>query len=125
MHRYIAFKRKLPFHAGYIRQSEFEYTMKTLVKIAQAKEFHATLKCLLLSKHSSISKSLACFSPFVDNDGIIRVGGRLRNSNATENFKHPMLLPKLSIITTLVIRHYHINHFHAGPQIVSSLITIY
>lgn len=107
VHRYIAFKRKLPFYVGYIRHSELESSLKTLVKITQAQEFHATLRSLLLSNNSSISKSLARLSPFVDTDGIIRVGERLRNSNATDDFKHPMLLPKSSIITALIIRHYH------------------
>lgn len=122
MRRYIAFKRHFPFHAGYIRRSELEDSIKTLVKITQANDFHATFKCLLSENHSSISKSIARLSPFLDADGIIRVGGRLRNSNATEDFKHPMLLSKASILTTLVIRHYHINYFHAGPQLVSSLV---
>lgn len=54
--------------------------------------------------------------PFLDEKGILRVGGRLTNSPLNFDQKHPVLLPKCHIITDLIIRSYHVKNYHAGIQ---------
>ncbi|GIX67562.1 reverse transcriptase [Caerostris darwini] len=61
-------------------------------------------------------------NPFLDNSGILRVGGRLRHINIAYGHKHPILLPKGHILTDLIVRHYHEILLHAGPQLVQSSI---
>lgn len=76
-----------------------------------------------LSSQTKIScRSIARLVPFIDNQCIIRVGGRLRNSERTFKQKHPMLLPKNAVLTTLLIRHFHFTFKHAGQHLISSLI---
>jgi hypothetical protein len=120
--RFIARGRQLPAYSGYIRQSELEDALKVLVKITQSQNFYSFILSLSSYKTTAIPASLARLSPFIDSDGIIRVGGRLRHANANENLKHPILLPKSCVLTTLLVHHFHINYLHAGPQLVSSLI---
>ncbi|XP_070537443.1 uncharacterized protein [Ptychodera flava] len=45
--------------------------------------------------------------PYLDKDGIVRVGGRIRRANLPREITHPVLLPKQEHITKLVISHYH------------------
>ncbi len=52
--------------------------------------------------------------PFIDEHGIIRVGGRIRRADVTFEEKHPVILPKNSHVTTLIIRHYHETVQHQG-----------
>ena len=49
-------------------------------------------------------------------DGIIRVGGRLRNSPLSDEIKHPILLPKDSNFTKLIIDFYHESNGHMGAH---------
>ena len=56
-----------------------------------------------LDRRSKISR----LDPFLDNDGIIHVGGRLDNCFINSNCKHPILLPKTRKLTTLIIQHHH------------------
>ena len=51
--------------------------------------------------------------PFLDK-GILRVGGRLRRADLPYETKHPIILPRKSPITTLLIRHVHKRLGHAG-----------
>ena len=51
--------------------------------------------------------------PFLDN-GVLRVGGRLRRADLPFETKHPVILPKKSHVTTLLIRHAHKRLGHAG-----------
>ena len=43
----------------------------------------------------------------LDSRGLIRVGGRLQRSELPYEAQHPLLLPKNSPVTKLIIRHYH------------------
>ena len=54
--------------------------------------------------------------PYLDADGILQVGGRLRRANMSENVKHPIILPRKSHITELIIQDcYHaIKHQGSG-----------
>ena len=60
--------------------------------------------------------------PFVDLDGIVRVGGRLRRAQLEYGEKHPALLPKNHHIASLVVRHYHNEVHHQGRQITHGAI---
>lgn len=59
-----------------------------------------------------ITSSLYRLDPFVDKQGLIRVGGRLRNSNLPVEIKHPIIIPRNSHITTLLVRQYHHGKQH-------------
>lgn len=63
---------------------------------------------------------MARLTPFVDDEGFMRVGGRLRYSDASDNFKFPILLPKSYMLSTFIISHYHLQHLHGSPQLVAS-----
>ncbi|GFU68160.1 DUF5641 domain-containing protein [Trichonephila clavipes] len=58
--------------------------------------------------------------PFIDEHGLVRVGGRLQNSQLPFNSKHPIILPSQHSISELLIKEQHIAHLHAGPTFVSS-----
>ncbi len=46
-------------------------------------------------------------TPFIGQDGMLRVEGRLRQSQLPEEVKHPTLLPKAHHITKLILEHLH------------------
>ncbi|GFQ90350.1 uncharacterized protein TNCT_481091 [Trichonephila clavata] len=53
------------------------------------------------------SKSiLSALCPFIDKDGLIRVGGRLRNSTLQYSAKHPIILPNQHEICNLIVNMY-------------------
>ena len=53
-------------------------------------------------------------SPYVDDSGVIRVGGRLSRMSDSIQFKNPIILLKNSNFSTLVIRHSHLLTGHGG-----------
>ena len=52
--------------------------------------------------------------PFIDDDGIIRVGGRITNSTLPWKLKHPVIMPKKHPVSILIIRHFHQKIHHGG-----------
>ncbi|XP_055714836.1 uncharacterized protein LOC129808954 [Phlebotomus papatasi] len=61
--------------------------------------------------------SIRQLTPFLDEYGIIRVGGRLSKSAEMYDVRHPMLLPKCHLATIVAI-HVHNKNMHAGPQLL-------
>jgi hypothetical protein len=55
-------------------------------------------------------------------DGILRVGGRLKNAPIPRESKHPIIVPKNNHISNLIVRYYHQISAHAGREHVLSLL---
>ena len=58
--------------------------------------------------------TLCRLDPYVDQKGVICVGGRIRKADVAVEQKHPVILPRSGHITKLVIREFHEKTQHAG-----------
>ncbi|GFT26854.1 integrase catalytic domain-containing protein [Trichonephila clavipes] len=65
---------------------------------------------------------LRSLHPFIDEHGLVRVGGRLQNSQLQFNSKHPIILPSQHSISELLIKEQHIAHLHAGPTLLAHVL---
>ncbi|GFX25927.1 uncharacterized protein TNCV_2899521 [Trichonephila clavipes] len=68
---------------------------------------------LSAGKQLPSTNKLIPLTPFYDDSGIIRVGGRLKNSILADSQKHPILLPKTDHVVNLIISDYHLKLLHA------------
>lgn len=57
---------------------------------------------------------------FVDEQGLLRVGGRLLNANISYDEQNPVILGTSTPLALLIIRDAHERVFHAGPQHTSA-----
>eukprot|EP00057_Strongylocentrotus_purpuratus_P004676 XP_003729220.2 PREDICTED: uncharacterized protein LOC100890809 [Strongylocentrotus purpuratus] len=64
-------------------------------------------------RHCKTTSRLHHLDPFIDNDGILRVGGRLRGSDLSFESKHPAILPQTHL-TKLIVSHCHTDVAHGG-----------
>ena len=71
-----------------------------------------------ISRQSSLLK----LDPFVDEQGLIRVGGRLENSTLPFEVKQPIVLPRSSQVTNLIIDHFHKKVTHQGKGMTMNKI---
>ena len=63
-----------------------------------------------LRKTSSLYK----LDPFLDQDGLISVGGRIRRADVPGDVKHPLIIPRKGHLTGLLIKHHHLKVNHIG-----------
>lgn len=91
---------------------ELNRACTSLVKCQQSVSFASEIA--LLSKGKSVPRQLLSLTPFLDTQGVMRVGGRLSNSTLEFDARHPMLLPKDSALSTLICRYYHACTAHSG-----------
>jgi hypothetical protein len=101
---------------GLLTLKEIQDAAIYLIKMTQFQHFYLELQALRKTKEVPLKSSLKSFSPFLDNSGVIRVGGRLKNSHLNYDRRHPILLPKDSRLTSLIMLEFHITSLHSGPQ---------
>ena len=95
---------------------EIEITSWILVKMAQEAMYTVEISAILLGNPVNVSSSILNLSPFLDDHGILRVGGRLGRAKLAYDTKHPIILPRHHQLTRLIILHYHWIWWHASSE---------
>ena len=83
---------------------------------AQADEFPAELDALRRKVALSRRSRLLPLSPYLDADGLIRVGGRLRHAKVEHESRHQVVLSPDHHVTRLIITDRHRRLAHSGPD---------
>lgn len=121
--RFIAnCKSRVHRQSGHLTVSELNKAMTTLIRIAQKQCFSQELKDLQNNKPLKSNGCLIGLAPFLDDDGIIRVGGRIQLSEFSFEKKHPAILSAKHPLSVLVFSFEHVRLLHAGPQLLLSSI---
>uniref|UniRef100_A0A182KH50 Integrase zinc-binding domain-containing protein n=1 Tax=Anopheles christyi TaxID=43041 RepID=A0A182KH50_9DIPT len=105
-----------------ITPEDMEAANTVLCRLAQQDAFSTELE--LLQKGNDVPKQspLRTLNPFLDQQGIIRVGGRLRLSQLPYQAKHPVLLPKKHPFAQLICRYHHEELRHGGGRLLLSRV---
>nr|CAI5835987.1 unnamed protein product [Callosobruchus analis] len=117
---YIMRFRYLKSMAGTCKGSltvvELNRALLCLVKLAQMSSFWEERRNLIKGTGLNPKSRLLNLSPFLDEHGVIRVGGRLKNSNYRFEKVHPTLLCSKHPLAVLIVKFEHQISYHAGPQ---------
>jgi hypothetical protein len=105
-------RKKTPKSYGHLRVSELKEAEATIIQNVQETEF------LRVDPKSRI----ASLSPILDEKGLLRVGGRPRHATISYDKKHPILLPRHSRLTEMIIINKHRELQHAGPQLLLAVL---
>ena len=92
--------------------------MRWLVS-AQGLDFLEEISALRNNVQLTSSRSLP-FYPFLDQDGLLRVGGRQKLSRRQYQSRHPIILSGKSKLTKMLIQAEHLRLLHAGPTFVAA-----
>lgn len=96
-----------PKHAkrrGPLSACEIHDALNIWITAVQHRHFEADIKKLQRNGPTANVSHLQSLRPFLDDDGLLRVGGRLQHSDLPTNEKHPNIMPDKSHLTTLLIR---------------------
>ena len=88
-----------------------------LVKQVQRSCFPREIQLLENGKALPESSPVADLSPFLDDQGVLCVGGRLRNSSLPQTVKHPYLLPQKHPVSNSLVMQVHRISKHQGSHI--------
>ncbi|XP_055909030.1 uncharacterized protein LOC129943530 [Eupeodes corollae] len=107
---------------GTLKVEELDLSLIRLVRLVQTECFPSDLQALLKKGAVSNKSQLVGLAPFLDNDKVLRVGGRLQRSALSFNEKHPMILPRDHHLTNLIISYGHQTTLHGGMRLTASFL---
>ena len=88
------------------------------MKYLQRKHYIDKLQELRYGEPLKQNNKLASLDPFVDDNGVIRVGERLASAPIACGSKLQILVPRASAVASLSISHFHCVSGHAGRNYV-------
>ncbi|XP_062603957.1 uncharacterized protein LOC134265758 [Saccostrea cucullata] len=88
-----------------------------IVKETQRNFYPEDLDALRRKCQINKNSNIIPLNPFLDCDGTIRVGGRLKNAYLRQNELHPIILPGRSYVAKLIVMSCHEKVFHQGRHI--------
>lgn len=101
---------------GPLTASEIRRAREALIRRAQSLVYHDEIADLLagdpLHKNSSIIK----LAPYLNDRGMLCVGGRLGRADLPMDTRHPVLLPSRQKITRLILRDLHHSLCHVSAE---------
>ncbi|XP_018404107.1 PREDICTED: uncharacterized protein LOC108780791 [Cyphomyrmex costatus] len=119
LHWLQASNKKLPvFVAHRIGDIQETTSVESWKHVGSAENpaFDKDIKNLRSKGVVSSRSNLKQLNPFIDEENLIRVGGRLQRSHLQSDVKHPYLLHQRSHLTRLIVEHEHQRLMHAGME---------
>lgn len=100
------------------QQAALKFWVRHSQHIYYAKEISQIKKGELLKSQSSIHK----LTPWLDEDMLLRITGRIKMAELPHNSKHQIIIPPQSRLATHLVRQSHVKCLHGGPQLVMTEI---
>ena len=95
-----------------------------LLNRSQRRSFTQELHGLTLTPPEPIpaTNRLIHLRPFLGNEGLLRIGGRLKHSDLPYKQKHPILLSARDPLTRVIFLSKHLTMSHCGPTLLLSSV---
>ena len=89
-----------------------------MIKTVHSEVYHEQIQSLRQQPLKNILPKSGIYhlDPFLDDNGVFRVGGRLRHADEMFEEKHPAILPRGAHLAKLAIIHCHSLLHHQGRQ---------
>lgn len=100
---------------GLLQSKDIDQSLNITIRSVQKDCFSKEYESLIKNKCISNKSKILSLNPFL-YDGLIRVGGRLQNSDIPFNCKHQIILPRNHILTQRILQHEHERLLHCGVQ---------
>ncbi|GBN74844.1 hypothetical protein AVEN_232280-1 [Araneus ventricosus] len=120
--RFVNKLRKLPTEVGPCSAAELLEAEQDWIKFEQNLVYSSELERIKSGKQISKNSSLYKLAPYLDDNNVLRVRGRLEESEFSSNEIHPIILPKQSKFSELLIRREHNKVCHGGVSATLSKI---
>ena len=100
---------------------DIEKAETEILRLAQENAFGSLKPKENIPTHSPLRR----LDIVIDDNGIVRVGGRLSRSKYPDYEKHPIVVPKTGHVTSLIIRYHHEKCYHQGKGITLNTIRLH
>lgn len=115
-------ENKTKIKTTWLNSVEISEALLTCIRLCQARYFKEDIENLIKLGNVKNKSILTSLNPYLDENGVLRVGGRLRHAKIPAEMKNPVLIPHGSAFTDLLVDHAHKQTLHGGPQLMLNYI---
>ncbi|XP_075436064.1 uncharacterized protein LOC142472776 [Ascaphus truei] len=101
---------------------EITEAKRTVLQHVQKETYAEEISYINGKKGISKNSPLWKLDPFIDENGLMRIGGRLSKSQLRREESNPLIVPGRHHIATLLVRHYHEQVMHQGRHFTEGAI---
>ena len=115
-------KQKQESLPSFLTSLELSEARSIVIRLSQASSFASEIKMLKAGKRVPKRSRLSKLNPFLCQDNILRVGGRLAHSDLSFGRKYPPILDQHSALSSLFVRYAHRLCLHGGPTLTGGVL---
>lgn len=93
-----------------------------VIKAVQSEVYFEEIDCIRRHEPLPRKSPIANLNPFLDEQDLFRVGGRIGNSSLSLREKKPLIISGRHHIATLIVRHHHEKVQHQGRHFTEGAI---
>ncbi|XP_071055491.1 uncharacterized protein [Onthophagus taurus] len=101
---------------GPLTVHEMNTILNAIIIEIQNRTFEMEIKSLRKNNQVDKKSKLSTLNPFIDKEGLLRVGGRLQKSPLAYDEIHPIIIPYHSQFSQMLIQNAHASTLHGGNQ---------
>ncbi|XP_055714367.1 uncharacterized protein LOC129808608 [Phlebotomus papatasi] len=109
---------KKNINSGPLTVRELRATNTLVIRAVQSGYFSDDINRLSAREKLANSSRIRDLNPYLDDQKILRVGGRIANAPVSSTQKHPALIPDKHPFTQLIADKIHLETCHGGPQLM-------
>ncbi|XP_060804637.1 uncharacterized protein LOC106135320 [Amyelois transitella] len=109
-------------HLPYLTAKEIQESLTCCILQHQRRWFADEISMLLKNKNVSKKSKLSTLNPYIDKNGLLRVGGRIEKSDLPDCSKHPFIVSGESHLAKLLVADAHDKTLHGGQQLTCNYI---
>ncbi|XP_053323801.1 uncharacterized protein LOC128497662 [Spea bombifrons] len=94
--------------------SDLEHSRNHIIFTVQQQAYSREIACLTNKRPIHKDSVLNKLDPFIDSNGLLRVGGRLKEAKLEFRERSPLIIPGYCHIAALFVKHYHNEVRHQG-----------
>ncbi|XP_071580460.1 uncharacterized protein [Temnothorax nylanderi] len=98
--------------------AELDDALFRWLRVVQSLHYHAETTAVKANRIVPLRGPLARLHPFLDDNGVLRVGGRLKHATLPHDERHPMIVPLSSWLTRLIVESCHRRTLHGHGDAV-------
>ncbi|XP_029672439.1 uncharacterized protein LOC115241052 [Formica exsecta] len=107
-----------------LQADELDTALSRWLRRVQGLHYPDEVAAITARRPVSPKSRLAKLSPFLDENSILRVGGRLKHAILSQDERHPMIVPTASWLTQLLVEACHRRTLHGGVQLTLGLLRL-
>ncbi|XP_053387241.1 uncharacterized protein LOC123539924 [Mercenaria mercenaria] len=105
------------------RSPDFQKLSESLIlRVVQTEFYKEEVSCLKGQHNIPKNSPILTLDPYLDENGVMRVGGRLSKSNLDLDQKHPVIVPGKHYVARLLVGHFHTLVKHQGRQLTEGAV---